>query len=230
MKTSSRPKFTASAAVIAACAAAVAAAAFAADAGATPANGSRPSVVPIVRQALRNNCETAALSMLLAADNVRIPQLQLQRELRRSGPLDPIGSGSARVWGDPNRGYVGRAEGGGAAGGFGVYQWPIAALAAKHGVPLRNLSGGSPARIYRSLQAGRPVLVWIALSSGPYGSWRTGDGKRITVNFGEHTVVLTGVHGSYVHVNDPLDGTRKLWSKSAFESMWRGLNRRALGL
>lgn len=225
MNTTSR-YLAAAAAIIAA----AAAGSSRADARATPAHASRSFVVPIVQQALRNNCETAALSMLLAADGVTAPQLELQSELRRSGPLDPIWRGGVRIWGDPSRGFVGRAAGGGAAGGFGVYQRPIAALAARHGVRLRNLSGGSPERIYRSLRAGRPVLVWLALSGGPYGSWRTPDGKRITVNFGEHTAVLTGLHGSFVRVNDPIDGERKLWSKAEFESMWRSMDRRALGL
>lgn len=80
--------------------------------------------VPVVRQLLRNNCETAALSMLLAARGVNVHQLTLQRRHPRSGPLDPQRRGAGRlpIWGDPDRGFVGRANGGGTNGGFGVYQ------------------------------------------------------------------------------------------------------------
>ena len=187
--------------------------------------------VPIVKQALRNNCETAALSMLLAARGVRVPQLELQRELPRDGPLDPLTAAgdSLPIWGDPDRGFVGRVRGGGTSGGYGVYPQPIRALAHRHRVLLTPLTGQPAATIYRWLRAGRPVMVWVGLSNGPYKTWRTPLGKRITANFGEHTVVLTGLRGRLLRVNDPLDGQRKLWSRSYFEAIWRRLGRRALG-
>ena len=39
------------------------------------------ATLPVVKQALRNNCETAALSMLLAVNGKRVDQLALQRQL-----------------------------------------------------------------------------------------------------------------------------------------------------
>lgn len=203
-----------------------------------PSAASSPSVrllprarpaLPIVKQVFRNNCETAALSMLLAWDRVRVDQVALQRELVRSGPLDPYTTSSGMlVWGDPDKGYVGRAEGGGVAGGFGVYQGPIRRLAAKRGARLVDLSRVPPATIYARLARGVPVMVWIGLSEGPYRRWVTPAGKQISANFGEHTVVLTGVRGANVTVNDPLVGQRTVWTKAAFETMWSRLGRRAL--
>jgi uncharacterized protein YvpB len=185
--------------------------------------------LPIVKQALRNNCETAALSMLLAARRIRADQLDLQRQLPRSGPPDPrVAADGTMVWGDPRRGFVGRPEGGGVAGGYGVYEHPIRALAARRGVPLRDLSRRRPSALYRALLRGRPVLAWVGLSDGPYKTWRTPEGRRVTGNFGEHTVVLTGVRGDSVNVNDPLAGERTRWSKAQFELMWARLGRRAL--
>jgi hypothetical protein len=66
-----------------------------------------------VPQLLRNNYETAALSMLLATRGVSVDQLTLQRRLRRSGPLDPQPGDAGRlpIWGDPDLGFVGRANG-----------------------------------------------------------------------------------------------------------------------
>ena len=90
-------------------------------------------------------------------------------------------------------GFVGRADGGGPAGGFGVYQSPIADLARRHGVVLRDLSHQSPNDIYRTLLSGHPVMVWVALSGGPYASWHSPAGKIVNVNYGEHAVVLSGV-------------------------------------
>lgn len=188
--------------------------------------------VPVVLQALRNNCETAALSMLLAAAGVRADQLTLQEKLPRSGPLDPrpAPSGGLPVWGDPNLGFVGRPEGGGTAGGFGVYQGPIRKLALKSGVPLVDLSRRDPAVLYRRLAAGRPVMVWIGLSAGPYRRWGTPAGRVISANLGEHTVVLASLRGGMLVVNDPLVGERRLWTRARFERMWSLLGRRALGL
>lgn len=187
--------------------------------------------LPIVKQRLRNNCETAALSMLLAARGIRVDQLALQRQLPRSGPLDARVEERGRLmWGDPDRGFVGRPDGGGATGGYGVYQGPVRALARRRGARLDDLTRRRPATIYRRLLAGRPVMVWIGLSDGPFRTWQTPAGKRVTGNFGEHTVVLTGLRAGSLAVNDPLTGRRTRWTRPAFELMWRRLGRRALGV
>jgi uncharacterized protein YvpB len=187
--------------------------------------------IPVVKQRLRNNCESAALAMLLRAAGRPADQLTLQRELPRSGPLDPVSrSDGSLVWGDPRAGYVGRPEGGGTAGGYGVYQGPVRALARRRGVELADLTRQPPSRVYDALLRGRPVMVWIGLSDGPYRTWRTPDGARVTGNFGEHTVVLTGLRGDVLAVNDPLSGRRLRWSRPEFELMWRRLGDRALAL
>lgn len=188
--------------------------------------------VPLVRQALRNNCETAALAMLLAAANVHVSQLELQDRLPRSGPLDPVASstGGLPLWGDPNLGFVGRAAGGGTSGGFGVYQTPIRRLALRYGVTLTDLSRTAPAAVFRQLRQGHPVMVWVGLSEGPYRTWRTPRDRRITVNLGEHTVLLTRLRGRTVELNDPLSGRREGWTRTEFVRLWNRLGRPALAL
>ena len=184
---------------------------------------------PVVAQEQRNTCESAALEILLASAGARVPQGELQRALPTDGPLDPVGSGSARVWGDPELGYVGRPDGGGTAGGFGVYQRPVAAVARRYGVALEDLTARPPAAIYERLLAGRAVMAWVGLSDGPYGRWRSPAGRPVSVNFGEHTVVLNGIarDGGLLVVN-PLEGTREVWSRERFVRMWNRLDRRAL--
>ena len=185
---------------------------------------------PVIRQRLRNDCESAALSILLAAGGRSISQVRIQGLLSRSGPLDPQGDGEARVWGDPDVGFVGRPNGGGTAGGFGVYPGPIIRVARRLGVTLENLTGAGPQRVYDRLLAGRPVIAWVGLSAGPYGSWRSPAGRLITVNFGEHTVVLRGVsNDGSLRVSNPLQGTAETWTRPQFESMWNLLGRRAVG-
>ncbi|MBI5310868.1 MAG: C39 family peptidase [Actinobacteria bacterium] len=184
---------------------------------------------PVIKQRLRNNCEATALEILLASRGVESNQLILQRQLRRDGPLDPQGDGAEKIWGDPNFGFVGRPDGGGTAGGFGVYPGPIASLSSRYEMKLRSLSGRPPREVYRRLLAGDAVMVWVGLADGPYARWRSPRGAEIEVNLNEHTVVLNGIdrRGS-LSVVDPLSGTRQTWTKSKFETMWRLLGRRAL--
>lgn len=185
---------------------------------------------PVIRQFARNTCEAAALEVLLASTGVNVSQERLQAAFARSGPLDPIGTGPERTWGDPDRGYVGRPDGGGVAGGFGVYPGPVAATARTHGRRLDDLTRSTPARIYSRVLAGRAVMAWIGLSDGPYATtWRSPHGKRIEVNFGEHTIVLTGItRNGDLRVINPLRGTRETWSRMRFEAAWQLLGRRAL--
>jgi uncharacterized protein YvpB len=186
--------------------------------------------LPIVKQTYPNNCETAALSMLLAGAGVDQGQKALQRELPTDGALDPeVRPDGTLVWGDPQRGFVGRVEGGGTAGGYGVYEKPIMELASEWAEPA-DLSGESPDALYERLLAGDPVMVWIGLQDGPYETWISEAGREIEANFGEHTVVLAGIRGDRLLVNDPLDGQRKWWTKEEFELMWDRLGNRAISL
>jgi uncharacterized protein YvpB len=185
--------------------------------------------VPLTRQRLQDDCEATALSMVLGYAGPPVGQLTLQRQVAAAKPLDPqVGPQGEEIWGDPSLGFVGRADGGGPGGGFGVYQGPIEALAARHGLTMSNLTGEPPRRLYAELLAGRPLLVWVALSEGPLASWTSPAGRPIEVNYGEHAIVLTGVTADSVHLNDPLSGRRLTWPKAKFERMWAGLGRRAL--
>ena len=185
-----------------------------------------------VRQVLHNDCESTALSMLLAATGVRVGQLELQARLPRSGPLDPEPVAGSRLfrWGDPERGFVGRAAGGGTEGGFGVYEPPVRRLAARYGAHLLDLHGRSVAAVRATVLAGHPVLAWVGLAAGPFLSWLTPSGREITVNLDEHAVVLVGAGPGYVLVNNPLTGRRERWSEALFSYRWQLLGRRALEL
>jgi uncharacterized protein YvpB len=185
--------------------------------------------VPLVKQVLQDDCEATALSMVLAYRGSRVGQLVLQSQVAHAKPLDPVVStAGSEVWGDPSLGFVGRADGGGPGGGFGVYQRPIEALASRHGVHLHNLTGTSPRAVYLTLLSGRPVMAWVALSNGPFATWQTPAGRTVRVNYGEHAVVLVGVGPDAVIVNDPLSGQQLTWTKAEFEQMWAGLGDRAL--
>ena len=171
--------------------------------------------------------------MILAAAGHQIGQLALQAQLPQSGPLDPVYvSGSSLFrWGDPERGYVGRAAGGGPHGGFGVYEPPIRALAARHGVNLIDLRHRGVYAVRAAVLSGHPVLAWVGLAAGPYLSWLAPTGlRKITVNLHEHAVALVGAGPGYVLVDNPLTGLRERWSESLFSYRWKLLGRRALEL
>lgn len=120
--------------------------------------------------------------------------------------------------------------GGGKAGGFGLYQRPIRVLAGRHGVMLRDLSRKPTQLLFAELARKRPVIAWVGLSAGPYRWWRTPAGRLIRVNFGKPVVVLTGLRGESITLNDPLTGTRLVWTRAEFLVKWKLLGRRALGL
>jgi uncharacterized protein YvpB len=185
-----------------------------------------------VRQVLHNDCEATALSMILAAGGRRVGQLALQAQLPPSGPLDPapVAGSSLLRWGDPERGFVGRAGGGGTYGGFGVYEPPIRALALRHGVHLVDLHDQSVSAVRAALLAGHPVLAWVGLADGPYLSWLAPSGREITANLNEHAVALVGAGPGYVLVDNPLSGARERWSENLFSYRWKLLGRRALEL
>lgn len=185
---------------------------------------------PIFQQAFQNNCETAALSILLATVGVEKDQLDLQEQITPAEPLDPeIAADGEMIWGDPEVGFVGRVDGGGPAGGFGAFTEPVMELASRWSNPV-DLTDVEPREVYNRLRTGQAVMVWIGLSDGPYETWRSPEGREVTVNYGEHTVVLTGIEGDELNVNDPIDGLRKVWTKADFEAKWDLLDNRAIGL
>jgi uncharacterized protein YvpB len=185
-----------------------------------------------VRQVLHNDCEATALSMLLAAAGVRAGQLELQERLPRSGPLDPepVAGSALFRWGDPEQGFVGRPAGGGTEGGFGVYEPPVRGLASRYGVRLVDLHGRSFSALRAAVLAGHPVLAWVGLAPGPYLSWLTPSGRKITVNLNEHAILLVGGGDGYLLVNNPLTGRRERWTDALFSARWNLLGRRALEL
>jgi len=178
---------------------------------------------PHLRQAWRNNCETAGLSTLLAG---RPDQRRLQALLPVSAPLEPRSTPRGLVWGDPEEGFVGNVR----AGGYGVYERPLLALAHAVGVDLVNLSGGPFVSLVDAVRSGRPVLAWVTLGASSPRSWRTTQGQVVRADRAEHAVVLVGWEPGLVAYLDPWDGTRKVEDLETFAARWRLLGQRAITL
>jgi uncharacterized protein YvpB len=177
--------------------------------------------LPAIRQVYRNDCEAAALSMLLAG---RVGQLRLQAQLPVSRPFLPESGVDGTVWGDPELGFVGNVRG----GGYGVYDRPLLALARRYDGGAINLTGSPLRRIVEALQEGRPVVAWIQLGASIPRSWTTPAGRLVQANFAEHAVTLTGWRPGRITYNNPWTGAREVFTIAGFRQVWRTLGDRAI--
>ncbi|MDX6480680.1 MAG: hypothetical protein QOG85_1190 [Gaiellaceae bacterium] len=175
--------------------------------------------------------EVTALSELLSVVSIDAPAVHLVKQVATSGPLvpQPVPGSDLVRWGDPELGFVGNYKRAGRAG-FGVYEAPIKHLAAKRGIHLMDLEGKTVADVRSAVLYGHPVMAWVGGSAPDPASWLTPSGKKITVDLGEHAVVLTGARpGSFI-VNDPVTGKTLKWSIAEFTKRWALIGHRALAL
>jgi uncharacterized protein YvpB len=196
-----------------------------------PAPGYVTISVPIYRQTRNLNCETAAMQMGLAYYGHYYSQDSLfayeNPDLRAAQWINGV-----LHWGDPYTNFVGNVNGSETAlTGYGVYYPVILAIARSHGVP--NAYGGegfSAATVYAELAAGHPVQIWMEArwSRPAVRTWTAWDGRSIRYSLAEHSVILTGVSGTSVRVNDDQFGSQYWVSKWTFETSWRDFNNMAV--
>ena len=189
--------------------------------------------VPIIRQTMVLDCETAALQMGLQTYGYYYSQAAL---FARENPdlRPPVIGANHRVlqWGDPYTNFVGDVNGSDwTPTGYGVY-YPVVLRIARE-IGLTNAYGGeglTPATVYNSLKTGHAVEVWIETNwTRPgVGTWTAWDGRRIRYSYAEHAVTLSGVSPTQVRVNDPLHGTQYWISKATFETSWADFNNMAV--
>ncbi|MFJ8475200.1 C39 family peptidase [Kitasatospora sp. NPDC094011] len=166
--------------------------------------------VPYYHQQLANDCEAAALRMILAARGAKAnDQDVLDRigvdhdhpEFGHSGPLS----------GDPYVAFVGDPDGSEVDGtGYGVYYPPVAKAARSFGLTvLHDNEGISVQTLKDELAAGHPAIVWVDylwrhLTATTYTAY---DGRSVLyAGPAEHTVVVTGFSNGKVSLNDPARG------------------------
>lgn len=177
--------------------------------------------LPVIRQVWRNNCETAALSMMLRG---RVSQQRLQSMLPVSRPYRMQDTDSLPVWGDPNLGFVGPATG----GGYGVYHGPLLHLAQRFDPGTTDLTHTSVDRVIDALRSGRPVVAWIQLGSSIPVTWKTPAGAIIHANWSEHAVTLTGWRPGTIIYNNPWTGTTEQFTITGFATVWNTLGDQAI--
>jgi uncharacterized protein YvpB len=163
---------------------------------------------------LANDCEAAALRMVLAAREIRVDDEEILNQIGvdrvhyqfgRSGPLA----------GNPFRAFVGDPNGSETAGtGFGVYSPPVAAVAQHYGLGVLAAGQGvSVDQLRTQVAQGHPAIVWVDYlwHRAATTSYTAYDGVSVPyAGPGEHTVVVTGFSGDSVTVNDPARGQHSI--------------------
>lgn len=206
----------------------------------TTPNGTVTFPVPVYKQTMNLDCETAALQMGLSAMGHSYSQQQLfayQQTDTRPPVMSRLANGQKIVvqWGDPYTNFVGDVNGADLIPtGFGIYYPVILSIARSHGAPnAYGREGFTPAEIYGALAAGHPVVAWTETGwERPYvGYWTAWDGKKIKYSLVEHAVTLSGVSATQVRVNDPWKSGSQYWfSKGEFERSWADFNNMAVVL
>jgi uncharacterized protein YvpB len=185
--------------------------------------------VPVYRQAMNLDCETAALQMALAAMGHYYSQSELFA-LENPDTRPPVMGPNRTVvrWGNPYTNFVGNVNGSDSTPtGYGIYYPLILSIAQSHGAPAatggENVSAGL---VYASLAANHPVEVWTEVGwlHPRLGTWTAWDGRPIRYSLDEHTVILSGLTATQVRVNDPWHGTQYWISKATFEASWADFN------
>jgi uncharacterized protein YvpB len=197
--------------------------------------------MPVYKQTMALDCETAALQMGLAA----LGHTYSQPDLFASQPQDkraPVMGPNKKViqWGDPYTSFVGNVNGSDLGPtGYGIYYPVILSIAKSHGAPSSTGGEGiTAAQVYSALTHGHPVLVWVETGwenaraagyTGVWTSWPDTGSKSIRYSLIEHVVTLSGVSPTQVRVNDPWKSGSQYWyGKTAFESSWADFNDMAI--
>lgn len=178
--------------------------------------------VPFFPQVYPLDCETAALQMALATSghNYTQPELfPLENPDQRGALWDASGT---LHWGDPYTNFVGSVFGSEPKyTGYGVYSPPILSIAQSHGVPAaQGGQGWAPVSVYNAVAAGRPVVAWVEYhwARPVLGTWIAWDGRPINYSTWEHAVVIRGVSGTDLLINDPAAANPYWINRGTFEA------------
>lgn len=180
--------------------------------------------------ALGNGCEVTALSMLLKYYGVETNKNALAERIH----YVPVHE-DATYRGDPREGFVGNIYGGDAA--MGVDVEPIAEVAAQvvpEGMQIISGRDKSFDEIITVLETGTPIWMIATLelqvpTNNDFFTWETRNGQ-IFVTVLIHSVIITGIEGDTMYVNDPYGYKDRSVSKTDLATIYQKMGQQYLYL
>ncbi len=168
-----------------------------------------PGNIPHTKQAYPLSCESNSLRDLLNSYRLRKGESPIAEEavvlLLPSFPELPEYRGGARVWSDPEKGFVGRIDGRQSSNpkkltGYGIHAdgtLPYVRRELKrYGLKI-DKGTFDAASIVKSLAKGNPVVFWYAMTDDPNRGfarleWTTPEGRGVVGYVGQHTGIIVG--------------------------------------
>lgn len=192
-------------------------------------NETKITGIPVLSQFpnLPTGCEATGLTMLLNFFGTDLTKEQVA-SMQPSGPN--IYRTNGNLYGsDPTKEFIGSPYDNHS---FGIYHQPfLPIIEAYYPGRSENMSGGTPADLYRTIDSGRPVLVWASVNMMPVTpgiSWILEDGTSFQWKNGNHALLLVGYTDNQVIMNDPWTGREEYYNKSIFEERWTAMGKQAI--
>lgn len=150
--------------------------------------------VPLRNADYGMGCEISGLHALLAYRGISTSDWEI---LMKLGYNPRARDQATNTWDDPNKVYVGFADGRAGTTGYGVHAGPIAAVGRMYGKTTEAHFNVSVQWIAAQVHAGRPVLFWGYSDAAPRAdSWNTPGGYVVKTMYPQHGRVIWGVKGS----------------------------------
>lgn len=182
--------------------------------------------VPLINQfpELPTGCEVTSVAMLLNYHGIEVSKEILAEEIQKISL--PSYDGYRIEGGSPDEYFIGNPR---ENTSFGVFNKPIYNLISKY-IDVSNITGCEFSQIIEFIKIKEPIMVWITrdLMEVEYSvSWYI-DGEEYWWPKGEHTVIITGIEGDTIIVNDPYDGKEKYFKLDRFKEIWETMGRQAI--
>ena len=169
--------------------------------------------IPHAKQKYALSCEANSLTDLVNYYRTRSGKNPIDEETfilmlpsyKEIPKVEKVAGRSIRIWGDPDKEFVGSIYGVQSANpnkfsGYGIHAdgiLPLAKRALRSSEISINKGDFDEGKILESLYKGNPVMFWYVHGSAfkmmpSQIEWKTRDGKMITGYVGEHTGIITG--------------------------------------
>lgn len=181
---------------------------------------------------LENGCEITALSMLLQFYGYETNKNELAQKL----VYVPVYEDEENdIHGDPRSGFVGNIyEGYLAMGGFVEPVAKVAKTIVQNDYRVMNSNNTDFDVLLQQVKAGSPVWIvttvdFVVPTEGDFMLWQTNNGS-VSVTALCHAVVMTGVKGSNVYVNDPYGQKNKAVNYEILKRIYEKMGSQSLYL